>query len=152
MTVDDLSEQTLARLLELIRINADAKIGLEEAVDELDSPDLKSIFIDLAGKREANARELLRYVHLNQGSANLTGSYLGALHRCWMKLRTVCSKNDRHAILKEAEFGEEHIVKAYEAALKETAGSPINDVLQRQYSKVLEARDYIHDLCDALAS
>ena len=151
-TVDDLSEQTLAKLIELIRINADAKIGLEEAADELESPDLKSLFVSIASKREAHARELLRYVHLNQGSANLTGTYLGALHRCWMKLRTLCTKDDRPAVLSEAEFGEGQIVKAYEAALKETADSPIHDVLQSQHAEVKSASAKIRNLREMFTS
>ena len=39
----------------------------------------------------------------------------------------------------------------YENVLKETAGSPYNAVLQRQYASVKEAHDTIRDMRDARA-
>jgi len=45
-----------------------------------------------------------------------------------------------HAILSEAERGEDAIKKAYEEVLIETAGSAVNDVLTRQYAIVKAGR------------
>ncbi|TWT39087.1 PA2169 family four-helix-bundle protein [Blastopirellula retiformator] len=71
------------------------------------------------------------------------------------RLATVRSRSpsrkstDCYAILAEAEAGEDHIKHAYEDALKETAGSAMNDVLQKQYAQVKQGHDRIRDMRDA---
>jgi uncharacterized protein (TIGR02284 family) len=52
--------------------------------------------------------------------------------------------------LAEAERGEDHIKRAYEDVLTETAGSPMNGVLQVQYSQVKAGHDKVRDLRDAM--
>ncbi len=58
-----------------------------------------------------------------------------------MKIRSIVSGGNSHAILAETERGEEHIKHAYVDALKETAGSAMNNVLLRQYVRVKAGHD-----------
>ena len=52
--------------------------------------------------------------------------------------------------LKTGVRGEDAIKHTYEDALKDTAGSPVNPVLQRQYIEVKRGHDTIRDMRDAL--
>jgi uncharacterized protein (TIGR02284 family) len=53
-----------------------------------------------------------------------------------------------HAMLSEAERGEDYIKGKYEEILKGTAGSAVTDVLNRQYRAVKIAHDRVRDLRD----
>ena len=57
-----------------------------------------------------------------------------------------------HAVLSEAERGEDSIKHNYESALKDVAGSPVADILQKQYVGVKSAHDNVRDLRDAYKS
>ena len=90
-------------------------------------------------------------MEINNEDAQDDGSVAAKLHRVWINIRGKLNGGDAHAILAEAERGEDHIKEAYEDVLTETAGSAMNDVLTAQYAKVKEGHDKIRDLRDSYA-
>ena len=94
------------------------------------------------------ADELSAFVETNGEEARREGSYAAAVHRVWMNIRELLANNDDHAILSEAERGEDQIKSAYETALRNTAGSAVNDVLTRHYAQVKAAHDRVKLLRD----
>jgi uncharacterized protein (TIGR02284 family) len=99
--------------------------------------------------RTRQADELTRLVELNKKQAPDERSWMAALHQTWLDLRAAISAGDTQAVLSEAERGEDLIKERYEEALKETAGSAVNDVLQQQYASVKKVHDRIRDLRNA---
>jgi uncharacterized protein (TIGR02284 family) len=148
-TKTDLNEDTLDTMQDLIRINIDSRKGFEEAAEEIEDPSLRNLFLLLAGERDRQAEELQAYVELNHEDPVQDGSFAATVHRAWMKVRDALSSDDTYAVLAEAERGEDQIKSAYEKALKETAGSAMNDVLTQHYTQVKSAHDRIRDLRDA---
>jgi uncharacterized protein (TIGR02284 family) len=148
MTTYDLSDATTTKLEELLRANIDSEKGLREAAELVDDAGLAGLFRQIAGERAVQARELQSFVAVNEGDSYQEGSYAAAVHRTWMQIREALSMNNTVSILSEAEFGEDQIKSAYEDALKETAGSPVNDVLQRHYFQVKTVHDQVRDLRD----
>ena len=65
-----------------------------------------------------------------------------------MDCRKFFGSNEEYSILAEVEACEDKIMRAYETALVETAGSPVNDVLTRHHGQVKKAHDRIRDLRD----
>jgi uncharacterized protein (TIGR02284 family) len=53
-----------------------------------------------------------------------------------------------HAILSEAERGEDHIKAKYEEAIKDLKGCTCVTILGRQYSTVVASHDAVRDLRD----
>ncbi len=150
-TKTDLKPATLSKLQELIRINIDSEEGFQEASQQIEDANVKAVFMELSGQRSQNAVQLQDYVEWNGKKPRDEGSYAAAFHRTWMNLRSMLSGGDSHAVLCEAERGEDSIKQAYEDALKETAGSAVNDVLTRQYATVKAGHDRVRDLRDSFA-
>jgi len=148
-TTTQLNESTLKGLRDLVQINIDSAKGFDDAADRLEDPQLTGLFRSLASERQAQAETLTGYVELNEDEAPDDGSVAAALHRSWLKVRDMVSNQDNAAVLAEAERGEDKIKAEYEKVLKDTAGSAVNDVLQRQYAAVKSAHDKVRDLRDA---
>ena len=100
-------------------------------------------------ERDRQAEELKVFVELNNETPPGEGSYAAALHRCWINVKNALAGDDVLAILQECERGEDVIKDAYENALKETAGSAVNDVLTTQMRQVKAVHDHVRDLRDA---
>lgn len=147
-TKDTLSAATISQLQELIQSNIDSRDGYRQAAQAIDDVTLSSAFEQLALERDAQADELARYVAWNGETVRREGSVAAAIHRTWMSVREMLTTDDRYAMLSEVERGEDSIKSAYEDALKNTAGSAMNDVLLQQYSKVKASHDRIRDLRD----
>lgn len=150
-TKTNLNEQTIDALQDLAQINIDSRDGFRDAADQIPDAALATYFRELADERARQAEELQTYVELNNERPVREGSFLAALHRSWISIRDSLASNETHAVLAEAERGEDSIKGAYEDALKDTAGSAVNDVLQTQYVQVKAAHDRIRDLRDAHA-
>lgn len=150
-TKTKLKESTVSKLQELIRINIDSEEGFQEAAKQIEDRNIGSVFTELAAQRRQNSTELQDYVQWNGETPRDEGSYAAAFHRTWLDLKSLLTGGDVHAVLSEAERGEDQIKKAYEDALKETSGSAMNDVLTRQYANVKAGHDRVRDLRDHYA-
>lgn len=147
----ELSEKTIDKLQELVRINIDSDQGFSEAAEQIEDLTVASLFRELGSQRAQNSAQLQEYVAWNGEKPVDDGSYAAAFHRTWLNLRSQLNGGDAHVVLIEAERGEDQIKRAYEDALKETAGSAMNDVLTSQYANVKAGHDRIRDLRDAYA-
>ncbi|QDT01426.1 PA2169 family four-helix-bundle protein [Adhaeretor mobilis] len=148
-TVADLKPEVIENLKKIRQANIDSADGFTEAGKELSDPQLAEKFQKWAQQRRANSTELGNLIATNGEEVCREGSWLAALHRSYISLKTALSSDDKQAVLNEAEAGEDHIKGAYEEVLKETPGSAVNDVLQRQYAEVKAVHDRVRDLRDA---
>ncbi|QDT07354.1 hypothetical protein K227x_57810 [Rubripirellula lacrimiformis] len=147
-TKTSLSDSTISNLQKLIRANIDSYNGFHESAEELSDPKVASLFRAMGDDRSAMASELQQYVSFNGEEAEDDGSVAAKTHRIWINIRGKLNGGDPYVILIEAERGEDHMKAAYEDALKETAGSAMNDVLTAQYVKVKAGHDKVRDLRD----
>lgn len=145
----NLPESVIAELRDLVRINVDSSKGLQTAADRIKDTELAATFRTIAQERAINADKLGHYLEMNDEEANGSGTIAGKLHRWWLNIRDALSSKEKYAILAEAERGEDEIKDRYEVALRNTAGSPIHDVLMTQMTSVKEGHDQIRDLRDA---
>lgn len=150
-TKDHLSSETIDGLQELIEINLDSSKGLEAAAEKVENPRVASVFRSLAPERRQFATELQDFVRLNNIEPKTTGSVKGTLHRWWLNIHGAVRAGDEHAVLSDAEAGEDAIKHRYESVLKDTAGSPLQRILTEQYKRVKAGHDTIRDLRDATA-
>lgn len=145
-TVMNLNEKTLKKVQDLIQINIDSAKGCKDAAEKVDSPLIGHLFSGLADERKAQAEELKNFVRLNQEEPEDSSSAAGTAHRLWLDFRAAINGGEPKVILIEAERGEDKIKEEYEESLKETAGSPLNDVLTRHYAAVKAGHDRVRDL------
>jgi uncharacterized protein (TIGR02284 family) len=102
----------------------------------------------MAAERAAQASELQSMVASNAEQPERSGSVSAAAHRAWMDIRSALGGGE-HAILSEAERGEDHIKEKYEAALKELGSCSCTTTLRRQYAAVKASHDAVRDLRDS---
>jgi len=145
----NLSESIISELRDLVRINVDSSKGLQTAADCVKDTELAALFRNIASERAVNADKLGHYLAMNDEDANDSGSIAGKIHRWWLNIRGAVSSKEKYAILAEAERGEDEIKDRYEAALRNTAGSPIHEVLMTQMASVKAGHDKIRDLRDS---
>jgi uncharacterized protein (TIGR02284 family) len=150
-TKSNLSQETIDKLQQLIRMNIDSENGFDESAKQIEDRRVADLFTELSGQRAQYATELQDYVQWNGEAPRDEGSYAAAFHRFWIDLKAKVSGGDAHTILSEAERGEDQIKEAYEDALTSTAGSAMNDVLSRQYAAIKRGHDQVRDLRDAYA-
>lgn len=149
-TLNQLEDQTIAKLKDLTRINIDSAAGFKEAADVVENDQLKVLFTSLSQQRGHFAQELNRHIMLDEQDTEITSSWKGMFHRWWMDLRGKLSGGDAYAVLAEAERGEDAIKQMYEDVIKQTVGSPLNDVLLAQYAEIKRGHDKVRDLRDAV--
>ena len=147
-TLKNLDDSTVCGMQKLIRYNIDSYEGFRDAADEVKDADVALMFRELGAERRELADELKKHVEYTGEESEDDGSMLAAVHRTWIKVRSLINGGDACAILCEAEKGEDQIKAAYEDVLKETAGSAVNDILTKQYAMVKVGHDRVRDLRD----
>ncbi|MEQ9617162.1 MAG: PA2169 family four-helix-bundle protein [Phycisphaerales bacterium] len=150
-TIHTLEKNTIQGVKDLIEINIDSAKGFRSASEKVDDADITRFFVRCAADRDENAAALTQFLKANGEPSPDGGTALGAMHRWWLELRGTIQSGDEHAMLAEAERGEDAIKAKYEKVLKETAGSALNDLIQKQYATVKKTHDTVRDMRDARA-
>lgn len=150
-TITNLDKDTIKGVKSLIEINIDSSKGFETAAENIENADIAGYFRQCSARRAQFADQLKRVVDVNNADAPDDGTAKGTIHRWWLSMRGTIQNGDEHAVLAEAERGEDSIKGTYEDVLKNTAGSPLNAVLTDQYASVKETHDTIRDMRDARA-
>jgi uncharacterized protein (TIGR02284 family) len=135
-TMTTLREDTVKGVAKLVRMNRDAAGGFSEAAEKIDCPHCRGVFNDAANERRRFEHELVSALQISDEDIPDGGTALGAFHHAWMGLRSTLNGGDPKAIVSEAIRGESSLKDSYEDVLKDTAGSPLNAVLQRQVNSV----------------
>lgn len=152
-TLTHLPQKSLDWLQSLIEVNIDSRDGFREAADNLKetNPTLEAEFRQLAMQRDRQASELQDMVEHNAEKPKQSGSFTAAAHRTWMDLRTAMGGGE-HAVLSEAERGEDYIKGKYESALEELASCRCAGILRTHHAAVKASHDKVRDLRDRQAT
>lgn len=142
------SKKALKKLVETLH---DGQMGFAHAADSVKNPLLKELFSRFSLQRSKFAGELESEL-LTLGEKdpqNEGGSASGALHRGWINLKAAFTNEDDHAVLSEAERGEDVAKKAYKDALEEELEAPIRAIVTKQATAIQAAHDEVKALRDA---
>ena len=142
------NDNAISTLNNLIETCKDGENGFRTAAEGLKSPEIKAKFLDYARQRAEMARELQGVVRTLGGDPETTGSVTASMHRGWMDIKSAITGKDDHAILAEAERGEDVAVAAYQNALKESLPMQAQTIVQQQAARVRQAHDTVRDLRD----
>ena len=142
------NDNAISVLNNLIETCKDGELGFRTAAEGLKRADIKAKFLEYSRQRADMARELQSEVRRLGGDPEKSGSVSGSLHRGWLDIKSAITGKDDHAILAEAERGEDVAKSAYENALKETLPATAQAVVQQQAARVRQAHDDVRDLRD----
>jgi uncharacterized protein (TIGR02284 family) len=104
--------------------------------------------LEYSRERAQMAAELQTEVRSLGGDPDKGGSMSGSIHRGWLNLKAAITGHDDHAIVSEAERGEDVAKEAYESALKATLPPSAQTLVQQQAAKVRRVHDAVRDLRD----
>ena len=142
------NDKAISTLNDLIQTCKDGELGFKTAAEGLKRADLKAKFLEYSRQRAEMVRELQAEVRRLGGDPEKAGSVSGSLHRGWLDIKSAITGKDDHAIVAEAERGEDVAKSAYENALKESLPVTAQAVVQQQAAKVRQAHDHVRDLRD----
>ncbi len=133
----------------LIQQNKDAEEGFHYGAEKCDDTRIRGILNEYSRQRAQFASDLQIEVARIGGEPEKSGSTGGAIHRGWMGFKTALTNHDDHAILAEAERGEDAIVRAYQDALGKELPADLRAIVQQQYHKIEQAHSEIRSLRDS---
>ena len=137
-------------LNDLIQTLKDGEEGFRTSAESVKNVSIQAQFQAFAGQRARFASELQSEVARIGGKPETSGSASGALHRGWIELKSAITGKDDHAILAEAEKGEDAAVKNYREALSKDLPGDIRSKIERQYQNIQEAHQTVRSLRDGM--
>lgn len=142
MDQDDL----ISTLNTLVETSRDGEEGFRNSADHANDAQLKSLFQNRAESCAAAVRELEQIVMAHGGKPSESSTVSGTLHRRWIDIKSMITGRDDHAILDEAERGEDVAVAGYRKALTQGLPDDVQALVERQYQGVLRNHDQIKQL------
>jgi len=143
-----MNNDAVSTLNSLIETCKDGQKGFTEAAEALQSAAIKATFLEYARERAQMAAELQAEVRRLGGDPDKSGSMSGSIHRGWINLKSAITGADDHAIVAEAERGEDVAKAAYESALTESLPASAQALVGQQAAKVRRVHDAVRDLRD----
>jgi uncharacterized protein (TIGR02284 family) len=130
----------------LIQTCRDGEKGFRYAANHVHSPEVKALFLEVAGQRDGFAAAILPHAHRLGGAATPDGSIAGALHRGWMTIKDAIGTHDDAVIIREAERGERMALAAFEDALDGVLHPTTRAVIEGQCAHVRHSYNRIRAL------
>ena len=129
-------KKSIAALHELIETCEDGKRGYQNASENIENDELKTILYRLSQQRSLFEAELKDEIRQLGGDMEKGPSLGGKVHRVWMDLKSGINGKDTDAILKECMRGEKAAIEQYEAALKAELPEYIRDKVEGQFKMI----------------
>lgn len=145
------NDKAISVLNNLIETCKDGEQGFKTAAEGLSNAALKSQFVQYSRERAQMSVELQAEVRRLGGDPERSGSMAGALHRGWFDIKSVVTGKDDHAILAEAERGEDVAKSTYDSALRETLPASAQTLVQQQAARIRQVHDAVRTWRDRQA-
>ena len=115
---DETTKEAVSTLEGLISILEDGKLGYTNAAEHVDSPAIKTDFLEYARERALFIIEIQDEINkLGKSTDTAGGGPLGAIHRAWIDIKSSFTSGDTEAIINACVTGEEAAIDKYKSAL-----------------------------------
>jgi uncharacterized protein (TIGR02284 family) len=145
------NDNAISVLNNLIETCKDGETGFKTAAEGLTSSEIKTKFMQHSRERAQMSAALQAEVRRLGGDPERSGSMSGALHRGWLDIKSAVTGNYDHAILVEAERGEDAAKSAYEEALRAALPASSQVLVQQQAVEIHRTHDEVRSLRDRQA-
>jgi len=135
------TEKISNQLNELLVKNYDAEKGYLNAIDNVESKNLKMFFKRRASERSEFAKDLRTEILMYGEIPEDSGSFKGVMHRNWMTLKSTFTSNNEESILEEALRGEKASLEEYNEIINSDMIFPpsIDSLLSKQKNAIQSA-------------
>lgn len=145
-------KERIEHLQELLEKNYDAEKGYKKVLEQADNNNLKRFLKEQAIMRNRFATEIHTVIRSLNAEPKEKGSTAGDLHRTWIDVKTLFTKNDDEAVLEECLRGEKASLKEYEKKLEETVFMPETKTMLEKHLKEIRTTvseiQHLEDLAD----
>lgn len=142
--VNESTEQDV--LSHLVDICENGERGFLAAADHVSNPKLKALFTELSKERAGFRTALMPHLQRLGGRNDPGGTSAGSLHRGWIGLKSLVSGHSDHAVVTEAERGDQLAIDAYQEALGGMLPPTVIDLIEQQREAMTKDRDRIHSM------
>lgn len=101
----------------------DSREGYRDALDHVESANIKSMFSEFMQRRDSNAAEIRAYLTKEGHSVEEDGSLLASAHRTWMDFKDSVTGSDDSNVIAEVVRGEKKLLDNYDEALQAAGGT-----------------------------
>lgn len=143
---------TLNHLIEVLN---DGKKFYEEASTNVQRPDLKTLFAQMAKTKGAIANDLKTVVTAKDPSKTLQddeGTFVGSIRKAYSEIRTKLSMDKNYAYIAELEAFEDRILAAFRDAAEKSDDMGVRTIAQRYMPQVLRDHAQMRDMKHARAA
>ncbi|MDR7209282.1 PA2169 family four-helix-bundle protein [Flavobacterium piscis] len=135
---DEKTKEAVSTLEGLISILEDGKLGYTNAAEHVESPVIKTDFLEYARERALFIVELQDEINrLGKSTDTSGGGPLGAIHRAWIDIKSSFTSGDTEAIINACITGEEAAIEKYKMALeKEELDSNQISIVSKQLNSI----------------
>lgn len=141
-------DNTIDTLNDLIETSKDGEYGFRTSSENVDSDELRQLFVRRADECGQAARDLQAEVVKLGGSADDSGSMAGAAHRGWVAVKGTLTGYTDLAILEETERGEDVALESYRDALAQGLLPDVRSMVERQQEGIKRNHAQIRALRD----
>jgi uncharacterized protein (TIGR02284 family) len=128
----------------LIKTTLDSVGGYEEAAENADRSQYKTMFAERASKRRQLAQELQQEVRSLGGDPKEEQGIAGKAHNMFVDIKNALTGGDDKSVIDEVERGEDHIKEKFEQALKDDdLPESVRASLSRFYQSVKADHDEV---------
>jgi len=135
-------------LNDLIETSKDGQYGFTKCAERVEAASLKETLTRRSADCARAASELQQMVLQYGGKPADSGTALGAMHRGWVSVKDAVTLNSDHAVLEEAERGEDAALARYRKALKQELPADVRELLTRQMAGAQRNHDEVKALRD----
>ncbi len=149
--MNNTNEEILDQLSKLLTLSNDAEEGYKEAADNVDSSELKTMFLKESRQRAEFAQELDGEIRTLGGDPDNSTSITADLHRAWINIKSAFTSNDDKAVVKECHRGDQEALSDYNSVLQETnLAASTRELLLRQKQSIDTANSTMARLAQAV--
>lgn len=146
-------EKTIDALNKLVEINNDRIEGYEKAYENTEEKELKSLFSKFEQTSRECLDELENEIKKLGGKVTEGTNVSGNFFRAWMDVKSALTGNDRKAIFKSCEYGEEQADETYQSVLddeSEHLNSQQLTIIKEQHDLLKSDQSTINNFKNAL--
>lgn len=132
----------------LIETCKDGEYGFRTSAEHVKGESIRQLFTSRAQDCQQAASQLRTLVTQYGGTAEDSGSAVGAMHRGWVAVKGSLSGYSDRAVLEETERGEDVALAAYRKALETNLPDDVRSVIEQQLQGVKRNHDQIRMLRD----
>jgi len=118
----------------------------EEAAQQVERPDLQSLFGNMANHKKQIAQDLSSVVRSLGDAPATSGTFAGSMRKLYAEMRTNMSSDKNHEYVAQLEEFEDRILHTFEKAAADSNDASVRQIVDRHFKAVRDDHDFMRTL------